>query len=576
LRDEHPEALLKSALEKIVYFEARSQQLYTDLAAAHAKIERLKDELGTAAQREIDLRGQVAELQVQINRSRSERDELDKLNDALRAERATLLGKLIEAARIHDADKPGADGESPFDLASFISELRSEALAPKTAPPAKAPAQDGQTKYGLKELSQRPAANGSSAKGPVPNGPVANGAVAKGPAAHGPVAHGSVANAPPAAAADSDEGESVLSAPPPSPSAVTLHAERLKSEGRLAISDEQVPEVSAPISFGGTTEETLLGFSVRELSSPEPAARKRAAERLKALGNPIAGGALASALHAETNAEVLVALLGAFASLARAEGVPVIAPLLRAEIPEVRIAALKALIALDPAQAGPHVAAAIKDGDRAVRRRASLLALGLSGSAALKLGEQAIIDDEPEVRSLAALVLGASNGERARSLLLEALADRDPKVRDAAAQSLSRILGKDVSSVVELDDRQRRREVRRLSALPSVPLASDGRSKAFVKGYLNFATRPGEQREAQAVLESEPREAMPLVPAGPAPTPEVLCTAIMFEIRGALRGCTLGELAAVGKCMPETAQEACELLVARGQVVRRGLKYFAA
>src|SRR5215475_11243223 len=111
--------------------------------------------------------------------------------------------------------------------------------------------------------------------------------------------------------------------------------------------------------------------------------------------------------------------------------------MLRAELPEVRIAALN-----------------------------SLLALGLSGSAALKLGEQAIVDQEPEVRSLAALVLGASNGERARVLLLEALTDRDPKVRDAAAQSLSRILGKDVSPVVELDDPQRRREVRRLAALP--------------------------------------------------------------------------------------------------------------
>ncbi len=547
MRDEHPDALLKSALEKIVYFEARSQQLYTDLAAAHAKINRLKDELGTAAQREIDLRGQVAELQVQINRSRSEKDELDKLNDALRAERATLLGKLIEAARIHDSDKPSADGESPFDLASFISELRSEALAPKATSPAKAPVPDAQMKYGLKELNQRPTSSNGQARNAVHHDD-----------------------------ADPDEGENVLSAPPAAPSAVTLHAERLRSEGRLAISNEQVPEASAPLPSGGTTEETLLGFSVRELASPEPAARKRAAERLKALGNPIAGGALASALHAETNAEVLVTLLGAFAALARAEGVPVIAPLLRAEIPEVRIAALKALIALDPAQAGPHVAAAIKDGDRAVRRRASLLALGLSGSAALKLGEQAIIDEEPEVRSLAALVLGASNGERARSLLLEALADHDPKVRDAAAQSLSRILGKDVSSVVELDDRQRRREVRRLSALPSVPLTSDGRSKAFVKGYLNFATRPGEPREAQAVLEPQSREATPRVPTGPAPTPELLCTVIMFEIRGALRGCTLGELATVGKCMPDTAQEACELLVARGQVVRRGLKYFAA
>src|SRR5262252_215384 len=55
-------------------------------------------------------------------------------SSALREERAALLGKLIEAARIHESDKPNEDGESPFDLASFISELRSEALAPKAPP----------------------------------------------------------------------------------------------------------------------------------------------------------------------------------------------------------------------------------------------------------------------------------------------------------------------------------------------------------------------------------------------------------------------------------------------------------
>ncbi len=523
MRDEHPEALLKSALEKIVYFEARSQQLHTDLAAAQGKIERLKEELSAAAQREIEIRREVAELQVEVNRSRHERDELDKLNDALRAERAALLGKLIEAARIHESDKPNEDGESPFDLASFISELRSEALAPK---PAKAEAE-----------AAPPGNPGGRAAGPVP-------------------------------ATASELVPQSLSAAP-APSALAQHAARLRSEGRLAVSHEQVLEMSSTHSFGARTEENLFSFSVRELASPEPAARKRAAERLKALGNPAASAAVAAALHEETQADVQVALLGAFSSLAKNEGVPIIAPLLRAELPEVRIAALKALIALDPAQAGPHVAAAIKDGDRAVRRRASLLALGLSGSAALKLGEQAIVDEEPEVRSLAALVLGASNGERARALLLEALTDRDPKVREAAAQSLSRILGKDVSPLVELDGPQRRREVRRLAALP---VADNGRSKFFVKSYFNFATQENEDGAGAA---GDCARQQPAPVAAP-PRPEELCTAVMSDVRGALRGCSLAELAASSKCTPDMVQEACELLVARGQVVRRGLKYFAA
>jgi len=335
-----------------------------------------------------------------------------------------------------------------------------------------------------------------------------------------------------------------------------------------------VLELSTAAPFPSTTEETLFGFSIRELSSPEPLARQRAAERLKALGNPAASSALASALHAEANAEVQVVLLGAFAALAQSQGVPIIAPHLRSELPEVRIAALKALIALEPAQAGPHIAAAIKDANRAVRRRASLLALGLSGSAALKLGEQAIVDKDPEVRSLAALVLGASNGERARSLLLEGLSDGDPKVREAAAQSLSRILGKDVSPVVGLDDPQRRREVRRLAALRIDPAAEEAKTKAMVKSYINFATQPADA-ENQSVGEMSPGEPPPQLPAPPQ-TAEGLCTAIVSDIRCALRGCSLSELASSNKCTPDVAQDACELLVARGQVVRRGLKYFAA
>ena len=178
------------------------------------------------------------------------------------------------------------------------------------------------------------------------------------------------------------------------------------------------------------------------------------------------------------------------------------------------------------------------------------------------------MDAEPEVRSLAALVLGASNGERARVLLLEALTDRDPKVRDAAAQSLSRILGKDVSPVVELDDPQRRRAVRRLATLP---VATDGGSRALVKSYFNFATQENQDGAGMAGVRAEEQAAV----AAP-PSAEQLCTAVMSDVRGALRGCSLAELAASSRCAPDLVQEACELLVARGQVVRRGLKYFAA
>jgi len=50
----------------------------------------------------------------------------------------------------------------------------------------------------------------------------------------------------------------------------------------------------------------------------------------------------------------------------------------------------------------------------------------------------------------------------------------------------------------------------------------------------------------------------------------------MTEIRGAIRGRSLGELASGLSASPQLAEEALALLVARGAVIRRGHKYFAA
>ena len=40
--DERPDALLRSALEKIVYFEARADQLHNELDVARREVERLR------------------------------------------------------------------------------------------------------------------------------------------------------------------------------------------------------------------------------------------------------------------------------------------------------------------------------------------------------------------------------------------------------------------------------------------------------------------------------------------------------------------------------------------------------
>ncbi|MCP3101001.1 HEAT repeat domain-containing protein [Myxococcus sp. K15C18031901] len=435
MSDERPDALLKSALEKIVYFEARAEQLLSELNSTREEMEHLKRELAEAHQRELELRREVAELEVRVGRAQAEREESVRLTQALRGERNQLMEKLLDASRLRAStqERDAEDDDLGFDLASFISQLRSEALlrgdAPRAASAVLVPTRGPAV-----------ALTGEFAKVSAPEAP---------------------APMPTALLEPLLEGLSP----------VAREAQRFRQEGRLGVSAAQLAELSSSHGGIGTpSDETLFGFSVRELSAPDAAARVRAAERLKALAQPSAAPALATALHAETDATAQVALLQAFAALCREEGAQVVSPLLASPVPEVRIAALKALLTLAPRDAAPHLAQAMKDPDRSVRRRASLLALGLEGETARRLGEEAIHDTDPEVRSLAALALGAGSGENARTLLLGALGDREPRVRKAASQSLSRILGQDVSAVVDLDETHRRREIRRLATLPVRPV----------------------------------------------------------------------------------------------------------
>lgn len=501
MSDEKPEALLKSALEKILYFEARSSQLTNDADTSRSELERFKVDLAAASQREIELRRVVAELEVRVTRAHAEREETARLADALRRERADLVGKMLEASRIHGLEQ--GSGLDDFDLGQFIAQLRSEVIVQR----------------------------GGTA--PV-----------------------------------------LVGAAPTTSDTVTGVANELKSQGRLSVSASEIATLTGAREFPGRSEETLFGFSVRELSAPDASARVRAAERLQALRHPAATPALATALHGESEPAVQVALLNALASLAKSEALPVVMPLLSSRAPEVRIAALKAMITLDAPAAAPHLAAATKDPDKAVRRRASLLALGLSGKEALELGTQAIRDSDADVRSLAALVLGASNAETARPLLMEAMSDLDVRVRRAASQSLSRLLGQDVTSLVSLDDAHRRREVRRLSGVPSKPVTSLSLSlrpaqvAAPVRVAAPMAAAPAQAKVRVAVLEVEAA-----APAAPASS---LLTSAMGELRASIRGRQLSELAdGIGASAEET-MKVCGTLMAQGQVVRRGLKYFVA
>ncbi|MFO0599623.1 MAG: HEAT repeat domain-containing protein [Myxococcaceae bacterium] len=511
MSDEKPEALLKSALEKIVYFEARSTQLTNDADTTRSELDRVKADLAAAAQREIELRRVIAELEVRATRAHAEREEMARVVDALRRERAELVGKMLEASRIHGLDQGHVDGG--FDLAQFIATLRQEVLVQR----------DGQSVVA------------NAAPAPLPTVSTA--------------------------------------------SSVTGVAHELKAQGRLQVTAGDLATLTGGHDFPGRSEETLFGFSVRELSALDTSARVRAAERLEALRHPAAAPALATALHTETEAPVQVALLSALASLAKAEAVPVVQPLLTSPAPDVRIAALKALLKLDPAAAGPHLAAATKDHDKAVRRRASLLALSLSGKDALELGTQTIRDEDADVRALAALVLGASNAEVARPMLLDAMRDRELRVRRAASQSLSRLLGQDVTSLVSLEDAHRRREVRKLASVPSAPVPVALTPRPVLRAARVQA--PVAATAVNAVAAPQPVAAKVAVAvveevvAPPVASPEQQ-SAILRELRASIRGRPLADLSATIGATADDTLRACGALLSAGQIVRRGHKYFVA
>ncbi len=577
MSDGRAEALLRSALEKIVYFEARSETLQADTATLRAEADVLRADLASASQREVELRRRVAELEVELGRAHRDREEAARVLVAMRAERAGLMGKVLEASRIQ-GDQNGLD----FDLAGFISDLRAEAIALRTpglelAEPARVEAPALETVAVHSEAPRAALSAPLAPGGPPPAAPPR-------PVVR-PVSSTAAPGAPrgPPPAAPNDRGpvapESPLSAAA-TLLAVTREAERLFEAGRLAVPPS--PRLG---------EESLFGFSIRELSSPDPAARSRAAERLRTLGDRTAAPAIAVALHAERNEAVLVALLEAFRALASREGSAVVEPLLGAPEPIVRIAALRAITHLDPDAAPAHLSRAAHDPDASVRRRTALLAVSLGPERMLELERQVSRDPDPEVRRLAVLAAGAAGGDQARSRLLGALEDPDLGVRRAAARSLSGILGFDVSPIATLSDEERRREVRRLAKVAPVPLAQRARPlvpAGRAASVPELALRSPVMEPELAVAEVEdvdPREAAALAAVELGLTPavehevhsdEALCQQITSELRTSMRGRTVVDLATQLGVTDERVIEAAALLTARGQVVRRGAKLFVA
>lgn len=497
-----PDSLLKSALEKVVFFECRLDQLQRDLARAESEADALRGELAQATGRELALKQRLTEVESAAASARRERDEAQSHTTAFKSERQRWIERMIEIERIRSA---GGPFDESFDLARFIAELRSEALA----------------------------------------------------------ARGQTTAQPPARLATPSE-----------------LAERLRSEGRLEVSRQDLAGLARDAIFPTRAEETLYAFSLKELSAPDPSARARAAARLRTLEPRAAVPALAAALGTEKEAAVRSALLESLAASGDASVIPLVAPHLKAAEADVRLAALEAAVKLGDAGA---IERGLADATAAVRRRAAVLAAARPN--AVELLRRAAVDADASVRRVAALTLAACSGNEARKILLKALDDADATVRRAAAKGLSRLTGADLTGVANLDRARRQRELRRIEAAEEPARAPEPTRRApdpvpvdeprrRVPAVAAVPGSPGEERnhESGGLVEGElvrPRPGSASSGADPD-----LGARIRAEICAALRGRTPEEMSEPLGLPVEAVVAAAVSMEHEGALLRRGKRYF--
>jgi HEAT repeat protein len=316
------------------------------------------------------------------------------------------------------------------------------------------------------------------------------------------------------------------------------------AQGRIGVGESDREQIQSSARFSTRSEETLFALSVRELSASDSASRLRAAQRLKALGARAAVPALAAALHAEQESEVACALIEALAAVGDSTILPLVRSHLESPSVEARLSALEAAARFK--DEGCFEQAADDDSPRVRRRAAILAAAGGIGFAALSRGAG---DKDPSVRRVAVLGLAAASGPNAQAALLSALDDGDASVRRAAAKGLSNSFGPEIFAVPDLEPGRRRREIRRISARgpfagepPTVP-APDLRKPSAAGGH---------GAAGLDELESE----------------------TLSRVYAALRGQSLDELVQGSSASREQVLAAAASLEKRGQVVRRGPRYY--
>ena len=613
------EHLLRSALEKIVFFECRVEAIEAELGAARAAAARAHEEATRARLRQVDLETTLAEVRGSAADAIAKNGELIARVKLLEDERERFLSGLIEQARLSSAPSGlrAADSDG-IDLGAFIAELRGEV-------------------HRLRVWKEAALAAGIQI--------------------------------------DEPGGRSMAELRAETQASVPEVAARFEAAGRLGVGDA-VTSKRIENLFSTRAERALYESSMEDLASADAGARRRAAECLRALGSRGAAPLIAAAIGRESDADVKAALLGALAALACDSAS---AELAVAELtdprPTVRIAAMQALCDLQHEAATAHVCLLLADPSSLVRRRA-VMCLGYFQTA---IAEEALVatlgDRDSGVARTAALALSGRGSASANAALVRALDHHDASVRRVAADSVARWAGEPIA--LDASPAERRRTARRLGerlrnvgpeALRTAVLADGGPSpvravpcevpeksgsaksdkspEAGETGEAGEAAETGGVPEASAAAGPDARSVMtpeagsglalvaqspgtsapdapavqpaavqpaavqpaavqpasdgaavPQVPAQPRPAlaaspasvaqrtaagtaralaPEPLSLAILQEVRTSLRGCTAIELAsALHRGLPEVNQ-VLRGLVSHGTLVARGSRFLAA
>jgi HEAT repeat protein len=561
----NPEDLLRGALEKIVFFECRLSQLEAELKAAREVAVREKESAAAAREREVQLETQLAQVRGDHATARAAEADLAERVQLLERERERFLTGLIDRARIAAAPGASGDGAPLFedgpDLAGFIAELRGEIerLKPWKAAAEKAGIHlDGADERTLRDLrAQTPQSFEALAAGFEGAGRIG----LKGADAH-----------------------------------------RMK---------EQLPS---------RAERSLYEASMDDLDSADAGARRRAADCLRALASPAAAPLLAASLGRERDPDVKTALLAALAAIAEPAAADLAARELADPHPPVRAAALEAVAVLAKDAAEPRLAAALADPSALVRRRAVLLLGFVPGPGADDALASALSDRDPGVARAAAVALSGRPTSRAQAALAKAIDHREAGVRRSAAEAVSRWAGESVDAAAPSAERRRaaRRIAERLVAVDQRTLRDAVVESAAQVERIQAAAAPPAavaRAEAAAAASAPPSAQAPTVaaPGRPLPAPAVAAPTgtapamvapapaaaaasapalaavavldavpagdpveeqVVAEVRTALRGRTIPELAAVIPAGPAAVEAAARALVARGVFAQRGPRFF--